>query len=521
MDDVFGPGGALSRALPGYEPRPEQAALAAAGRARARRRRAPRRRGGHRRRQEPRLPDPGARVGPARRSSRRRRRRSRSSCSPRTCRSRPRRSGARSTSQVLKGRAELPVPRQLQGFQPFLLPTAATARAWEAMHGWLDETATGDRAELEIEPSDALWAELAVSPDRCSGRRCPFVSACFAEVARERAARRRSRHRQPRALLRATSPSGGGVLPEHDAIVFDEAHRLEESAASWLGGRRLARGAAAARAATSSAPAASAAAPARARALDRVERTGERLLRAVAAAGGAAAPARALRAEPALVLMDALADLSAIELHGQGEELDALAAARARCRRRGRGAASSRRLERVVWAEPDAVAWAPVDVSSELRDRLWDDGPTAILVSATLTTGEDAPSSARRLGLDRAREAVVGSPVRLPRAGPDLPAAVDARSAQRRLHRARRRRDRLAARALRRPRARPHVELPGARRLPRHASAAACRTTCSCRARRRANGCSSGSGRGRLGPACDLDVLAGRRHRPASRSRCS
>jgi len=30
MDDVFGPGGTLARALPGYEPRPEQAALAAA-----------------------------------------------------------------------------------------------------------------------------------------------------------------------------------------------------------------------------------------------------------------------------------------------------------------------------------------------------------------------------------------------------------------------------------------------------------------------------------------------------------
>ena len=30
---------------------------------------------------------------------------------------------------------------------------------------------------------------------------------------------------------------GAGVLPEHDAVVFDEAHRLEETAATWLGGR--------------------------------------------------------------------------------------------------------------------------------------------------------------------------------------------------------------------------------------------------------------------------------------------
>ena len=71
-------------------------------------------------------------------------------------------------------------------------------------------------------------------------------------------------------------------------------------------------------------------------------------------------------------------------------------------------------LDRVVWAEPDALVWAPVDVSSELRDRLWDDGPTAILVSATLTTGEDAGFVRRRLGLEHAREAVVGSPYDFP-----------------------------------------------------------------------------------------------------------
>jgi ATP-dependent DNA helicase DinG len=64
----------------------------------------------------------------------------------------------------------------------------------------------------------------------------------------------------------------------------------------------------------------------------------------------------------------------------------------------------------VVWAEPEAIAWAPVDVSGELRDRLWDGGPTAVLVSATLTTGEDATFVRRRLGLDEARELVVGSP---------------------------------------------------------------------------------------------------------------
>jgi ATP-dependent DNA helicase DinG len=126
------------------------------------------------------------------------------------------------------------------------------------------------------------------------------------------------------------------------------------------------------------------------------------------------------------VLVDALNDL-ADALHGEGEDLDALS-------RRALGIAiqveaclEPSSLERVVWAEPDALAWAPIDVSSELRERLWDDGPTAVLVSATLTTGEDASFVRNRLGLAHAREAIVGSPydfgeqalLYLPRSMPD------------------------------------------------------------------------------------------------------
>jgi len=324
--------------------------------------------------------------------------------------------------QVLKGRANYLCRRALQGFQPFLLPDGRDGAAWEAMQGWLDTTETGDRAELELEPSPALWAELSVGPERCSGRRCPFVSACFAEAARARAAEADLvivNH----ALYFAHLASGLAVLPEHDAVVFDEAHRLEESAAAWLGGR-VSRHALKRLAHDVERACREAQRPLPARELDRVERTGERLLRAVAPPAGR----RRLRRVPpeaALVLVDALGDLAAV-LDGQGEELDALA-------RRALAAAGEvdacldAGLERVVWSEPDALAWAPVDVAQDLRARLWEDGPTAILVSATLTTGEDAAFVRRRLGLDRARETVVGSPydfadqtlLYVPRAMPD------------------------------------------------------------------------------------------------------
>ena len=408
MEDLYGPGGGLSRVLPGYEPRAEQAALAAAvDRALAT--------GEHL------VAEAGTGVGkslayllPALSSGLRIVVATATKALQEQLLSKdvPVAAAALAADvdvRLLKGRANYLCRRSLQGFQPFLLADGRDAEAWEAMQTFLDETETGDRAELEIEPSPALWAELSVGPDRCSGRRCPFVGACFAEAARERAA-----HADlvivNHALYFAHLASGGAVLPEHDAVIFDEAHRLEESAASWLGGRvsrqalrRLAADAErACRESERALPA---------RELDRVTRTGERLLRAVAPSTGRRR-LRELPPEPALVLIDALGDL-ATALHGEGEELDALS-------RRALGVAGDveacleAELERVVWSEPDAVAFAPVDVSAELRDRLWEDGPTSVLVSATLTAGEDARFVRRRLGLDRAREVVVGSPFDFP-----------------------------------------------------------------------------------------------------------
>ena len=422
MEELFGPGGALARALPEYEPRPEQAALANAvehalliG--------------------QHLVAEAGTGVGkslayliPALESGRR----VVVATATKALQEQLLRQdvpvaaaalGREVTVAVLKGRQNYLCRRQLQGFQPFLLPDGRDGQAWEAMQGWLDETETGDRAELDLEPSEALWAELAVGGDRCSGRRCPLISACFAEAARNRAGEADlviANH----ALYFAHVASGGGVLPEHDAVVFDEGHRLEESAASWLGGR-VSRAGVRRLVLDIERACRDAQKPLPARQVDRVERGGERLLRSVAPASGRKR-LRDVPAEAALVLHDSLGELAGA-LQGQGEDLDALA-------RRCLGMAAQvelclepGQLERVVWAEPDALAWAPIDVADELRERLWDDGPTAVLVSATLTTGEDASFVRRRLGLDHAREAVVGSPydfteqalLYLPRAMPD------------------------------------------------------------------------------------------------------
>ncbi len=100
---------------------------------------------------------------------------------------------------------------------------------------WSQSSATGDRADLTFEPSDRAWNMVSVGPRECPGRfNCPSGERCFAEAARDRAGGADvvvvNSH-----LYGAHLASGGVVLPEHDAVVFDEAHELEEVMTSSLG----------------------------------------------------------------------------------------------------------------------------------------------------------------------------------------------------------------------------------------------------------------------------------------------
>jgi ATP-dependent DNA helicase DinG len=317
---------------------------------------------------------------------------------------------------VLKGRQNYLCRNRLQGFALLggsLFARPEDGRAFDAMRGWIDATETGDRAELDVEPSPSLWTELAVGSDRCLGRTCADVGTCFSEAARERASHADlviANHALYFADLGLRERrDGAGVLPEHDAVVFDEAHRLEEAAATWLGGRvsgsglhRLAR--------DIDRACREANVPAPARPLDRVERAAGDLFDEVCPGTGRTR----LRQPPVLVfraLAERLSELAAA-LSGENDELDALAARALGAVLDVQACLDPGELERVIWAEPDAVAWAPVDVSRPLRERLWDDGPTAILVSATLGTGDDFGFVRDRLGLRGATELRVGSPFR-------------------------------------------------------------------------------------------------------------
>jgi ATP-dependent DNA helicase DinG len=314
---------------------------------------------------------------------------------------------------VLKGRQNYLCRKSLGGIDRLggLFRTAEDASDYERLSPWIESTETGDRAELSFEPSASLWAELSVGADRCAGRRCPLVGSCYAEAARERAGGAElviANHALYFAdlALRARN-DGAGVLPDHDAVIFDEAHRLEEAAAAWFGGRvSLARLRQLERDVERYCREQERRPPAGA--LAELDRAGGELIAAFDPGSGrrrlTVADVEELE-ERGSTLGAALGRLAA-ELQGAGEDADALA-------RRALVAAGDVEAclalddpDQVSWAEPGALAWAPVDVSQILREALWEQGPTAVLVSATLETR----FLRGRLGLDDVRELVLPSP---------------------------------------------------------------------------------------------------------------
>jgi ATP-dependent DNA helicase DinG len=100
---------------------------------------------------------------------------------------------------------------------------------------WSMTAQTGDRADLPFEPQARAWSMVSVGSTECPGaHRCPSGDVCFAEAARTRA--QLADVVVVNTHLYATHlASGGTVLPEHDVVIFDEAHELEDVASSSLG----------------------------------------------------------------------------------------------------------------------------------------------------------------------------------------------------------------------------------------------------------------------------------------------
>lgn len=113
------------------------------------------------------------------------------------------------------------------------------ARSLPLVENWARRTRDGDIAELDgFSEDDPLWREINSSSDTRIGAGCDHFDECFVTNLRREASRAQLlivNHHLFFADLAVKGPHAGGALPDYEAVVFDEAHQLEEVATQFFG----------------------------------------------------------------------------------------------------------------------------------------------------------------------------------------------------------------------------------------------------------------------------------------------
>src|SRR5262249_29588310 len=104
---------------------------------------------------------------------------------------------------------------------------------------WAEETETGDRAELgSIGDDSELWSRLDARRDRCLGTKCKDYERCFLTLVRQKAMEADIvvvNHHLFFADLLIRRSDVAKILPDYSAVIFDEAHDLEDIATDYFG----------------------------------------------------------------------------------------------------------------------------------------------------------------------------------------------------------------------------------------------------------------------------------------------
>ena len=153
-------------------------------------------------------------------------------------------SGARLSVCYMKGRNNYLCRKKLYDLtnQP-VLSGLEEIEQYRAIAAWEKNTSTGDRAELaELPEASALWHKLDARADTCTGQKCSEWERCFITEMRRRGMESDiiivNHHLFFADLaikLQADGAPDAGILPEAAAVIFDEAHELEEIAGNYFG----------------------------------------------------------------------------------------------------------------------------------------------------------------------------------------------------------------------------------------------------------------------------------------------
>ena len=144
------------------------------------------------------------------------------------------------TAAYMKGRSNYACLYRIQKAdnQP-ILDGLDQKRYFDEVRDWSRETSTGDRRELVDLPEDLpFWSRINAKGDTCIGQKCPDFEPCFItrmRVGAEAADIVIVNHHLFFADLNVRGNQFGKVIPDYGAVIFDEAHLIEDIAADYFG----------------------------------------------------------------------------------------------------------------------------------------------------------------------------------------------------------------------------------------------------------------------------------------------
>jgi len=296
----------------------------------------------------------------------------------------------------------------------------------DAIRVWAQSTDAGDRAELpELADDSPAWRDVSPTQETRLGQRCKYFERCFVTQARRRAHAADviivNHHLFFADLALREKWPDVQLLPTYEAVIFDEAHQLEDVATDYFGvgvsSLRLMALVRDARRAIASDDVPERLTSTVAHVDLRAEQMFDALRRRIkgerCAVDGAVWAGEPEKSAHALDV--ALEELEA-GMSG-GENADAV-------KRRARAIRDDLALlvdgaqkydrRHVFWAEARGrtvlLHASPVDVSTIFRDKLLGEVETAVFTSATLTAGGSFEFVRARLGLESAMEERLASP---------------------------------------------------------------------------------------------------------------
>ncbi len=165
-------------------------------------------------------------------------------CPERSRRVQPGQSPGRLSVCYMKGRNNYLCRKKLYDLtsQP-VLSGLEEIEQYQSIQAWEKMTSTGDRAELaELPEASALWHKLDARADACIGQKCSEFERCFITEMRRRGMESDiiivNHHLFFADLaikLQAEGVPDVGILPDAAAVIFDEAHELEDIAGNYFG----------------------------------------------------------------------------------------------------------------------------------------------------------------------------------------------------------------------------------------------------------------------------------------------